>query len=222
MVTRIEYKLILDNWNIYVTIGINKFQRWKMILNKEISELIDAPVKIKLLRYILSRGFTMTGRELARISKASHTSVNRIMREFEAVSLVYPHKAGTAMVWNVNIESYAYEKLSKIMDEIIEKPLKSFIDSIKKAFSKKKVLRIMLFGSIAVGKEKEGRDIDLFILVNNETGKKAIEPILKKLGVLCIRKYGNALMPYVLSEQEYKKKKGLKLIKDIEKGIKII
>ena len=193
-----------------------------MILNKEISELIDAPVKIKLLKYILSRGFHMTGRELARISKASHTSVNRIMKEFESVNLVYSRKAGTALVWNTNTESYVYTKLNKLLEEMYEKPLINLIEAIKKVLLKEKVLKCILFGSVASGKEKEGSDIDLFILVKNERDKERIEPILQRLGTLCIRNYGNALMPYVLSEQEYKKKKGLKLLKDIEKGIKII
>jgi predicted nucleotidyltransferase len=193
-----------------------------MKLNSEITRFINSPVKLRLLKYVLAPGFNMTGRELSRISKISHTSANRVLKDFESANLVYSRKAGTALMWNVNTESFIYEKLSAFLAESGTKPVNRLIEIIHRALSGAPVKRAVLFGSTSRGDEKEGSDIDLFILVAGEKDKQSIEPVLKKLGAVCIKMFGNPLMPYILSEKEYEAKKNLALIGEVEKGKKII
>ena len=193
-----------------------------MLLNKDLSGLIDTPVKIKILRYVLAGVFSMTGRELARTAKVSHSSVIRTMDEFEAAHLVYSYRAGKSQVWQTRYDSYAYKTLSKVFADIIRPPVKSFIEDTKTMLSKHKVKRAVVFGSVAGKEEKDSSDIDLFVLVEDQDKKKKMEKILEDYSMKCIELYGNTLGYYLLTENEFKSRKKLGVIKNIEKGIKII
>ena len=50
---------------------------------------------------------------------------------------------------------------------------------------------------------------------------KKIETSIEKLSNICFDVYGNRLAPYILTEQEIKQKKDLKILSEINKGIQI-
>jgi len=74
---------------------------------------------------------------------------------------------------------------------------------------------------VAKGFEKTNSDIDLFILVKDKKNKKSLDSSLEKLSNFCLETYGNKLSPYILTEPELKRKKGLKIISEINKGVQI-
>ncbi|HNZ29964.1 MAG TPA: nucleotidyltransferase domain-containing protein, partial [Candidatus Goldiibacteriota bacterium] len=79
-----------------------------------------------------------------------------------------------------------------------------------------------LYGSVASGQEKPDSDIDLLIVVKDEEAANEIEPLLERLEKRCLMLYGNPLSPYILTQKEFMAKKGLPVIKNAMKGIKII
>lgn len=89
--------------------------------------------------------------------------------------------------------------------------------NLSKALAKK----VVLFGSVAKGLERSNSDIDIFILVKDKPSKIKLEPSIEKLSNLCFEIYGNRLASYILTQQELKQKKRLKIISEIEKGIQI-
>lgn len=193
-----------------------------MLLNRPVTGLTDTPAKLAMLKYVLVRGFNMTGRELARISGVSHTSVNRVMREFESAGLVSWRRAGTAIMWRSNHESYAFAALEPLYGRVSVPPVEELKKEIISYLPRNGIIRVILFGSVAEKREKEGSDIDLFILVDDKKAAEKTEKELKEFGFLCIKKYGNALTPYILTQKEYAQKKNLALIKNIEKGVRLV
>ena len=165
----------------------------------------------------------MSEREIASILKVSHMSINRTMRELSEVNFVNFVTIGKAHLWKVNRKSYAFKVLSELIKGIshIKDPLDDLKDMILTNISKTLIKKVVLFGSVAKGAEKLDSDIDVFFLVKDSRDKEKVGSALEKLSNACLETYGNRLSPYILSEQETKKKAKTKFLFEINKGIEI-
>lgn len=194
-----------------------------MRFNTNIIARISSDSKVKILRHVLSPGFRMTGRELARICGVSHSMAIDTLKEFESINLVHYFKAGTSAVWVTNTKSYIYSVAKKIYGKKENYlPVEHLKKTIIKALPEKIIKKAVLFGSVSRGTEKTSSDIDLFVLVGTSAQKLKAEKILENLSLKCIELYGNNLGFYLLTENELAKRKNLPVIKNINKGIKLI
>jgi predicted nucleotidyltransferase len=84
------------------------------------------------------------------------------------------------------------------------------------------IKRIVLYGSVAEGKEERTSDVDIavFISSKDERIKKDIRNKLEEIGEECIKLYGNPLHPYILTDEEFSRM-GKEFKKRIEKGIMV-
>ncbi len=179
--------------------------------------------KIKVLKHILNPGFRMTGRKLAMVCNISHTMAIRILKEFETIHLVSNFKAGKSIIWTPKTDSYSYLIAKKIYAEKNNYvPLQHLKDILIKELKGKKAKKVILFGSVAEGKERYSSDIDVFILVNDQKDKKKINKLMDNFSLKCVKLYGNTLNQYVLTEKELRMRKNSKLIKNIEREIRLL
>jgi predicted nucleotidyltransferase len=180
-----------------------------------------SPVRLKIINFILKNEFLMSEREMSRILSVSHMSVNRTMRELAAMNLVNATRAGTAFLWKTNRQSYAFAVFSKALESIsgVPTPFEELKTAILKILPLSHIEKIMLFGSIAKRKERPGSDIDLFVLVNGKAEKALVEQALKRLGILCLEKFGHPLSPYLRTRAEIKARGQLRLDGEIDSGL---
>jgi len=185
--------------------------------------VISSKTKVKIIRFLIDHEAFMSEREIASVLNVSHMSVNRTMRELADTNFVHFVKIGKAHLWRVNRKSYAYKVLSEIIKGIssIKEPLEDLKKTIMRNLPRTSIKKMILFGSITKGTESASSDIDIFILVKDIKSKEKLEPSIEKLSNICFEKYGNNLAPYVLTENEMKKKKNLKIISEINEGIQI-
>ena len=186
-------------------------------------DVLSSKTKIKIIKFLLTHQAQMSEREIASILKVSHMSVNRAMRELAEFNFVNFITIGKAHLWSVNRKSYAFKVLSEMIKGVssITDPLADLKKTIWKNLPKNLIKKMVLFGSVAKGQERPNSDIDIFVLVKNGAAKKKIESSMDKLSNLCLEIFGNRLAPYVLTEQEMKEKKNLKIISEINKCIQI-
>jgi uncharacterized protein len=196
-----------------------------MKLNKPIYGIINSAAKLRLLKFLLSGPVPeMSERAFAKMVNMSNVALNRAMAELADINLVKSNRVAGANVWKINEKSYAYKVLKQVVtgNETGTLPIEAVKKELAKELGKMAVISASLFGSIARGDEKEGSDIDLFVLVKNDTDKKSVEEALERIATDLVERYGNVLMPYILTEKEYRQKAGLAVIKNIQKeGIKI-
>lgn len=192
-----------------------------MKFHMSIADIVLSPVKLKVAGFLLTHEAPMSEREIASVLKISHMSVNRAMEELSAINLVAFKTIGKAHVWMVNRKSYAYAAIKQILGAFNEQrsPLSALKGLILTHLSKEKISRVVLFGSVARGEERDDSDIDLLIVVRAEKDKDSLESTLENLSTSCLDMFGNRLAPYVLSEKEWKTKKSLTVIQEAEKGI---
>jgi predicted nucleotidyltransferase len=188
------------------------------------ARILNSESNLKILRILLRKEISASGRSMAKLTGLSHMTVNRAMREFGEINLVSVKKYGRSNIWEVNKGSYAYEVFMKMMAIIDFKQaaLEHLKGTIYRALKGTKTVRAVLFGSISKGLEKDDSDIDLFVLVKRPSDKSSVESTVKKLSDKCWAIYGNTLSPYVIDETQYRDKERKKLIGEIEQGIRII
>lgn len=187
-------------------------------------DILNSKTKVKIIKFLLTHEASMSEREIASVLKVSHMSVNRTMRELADINFVDFVTVGKAHLWRVNRKSYAFNVLSELIKGVssIKDPLEDLKELFVRNLPKTLINRVVLFGSVADDSEKANSDIDVFILVKDKQSKKKLEPQIEKLSNLCFEVYGNRLAPYILTEQEMKQKKNLKIISEINKGLEII
>lgn len=186
-------------------------------------DVLNSKTKVKIIKFLLTHEASMSEREIASILKISHMSVNRTMRELADMNFVDFVTIGKAHLWKVNSKSYAFKVLSVLIKgvSIIKEPLEDLKNTLLRDLPKTLIRRAVLFGSVAKGLENTNSDIDVFILVKNKRSREVLEFSIEKLSNICFEVYGNRLAPYILTEQEMKQKKNLRIISEVDKGIQI-
>lgn len=187
-----------------------------------IEEILGSKARLKILKHLFTAEAPMSEGELASLICVSHMTINRLMKELQALNLVYSERAGNVNIWKVNKKSYVYQILGPIISGIAKapSPFAHLKGTLLKHLPKKMLQKVVVFGSIAAAEEKENSDIDLFIQVKDELTRNKLQIFIDKLTGVCLDFYGNKLSPYVLSERDLAKKRRALLL-EIEKGAQV-
>jgi len=182
---------------------------------------LGSKTKVKVLLYLLAEGAPTSEREIAELLGISHTSVNKVMKNFHDLNLITPLRVGNVNLWRLNEGSYSYRYLNSLRTITMAPPLKDLQESIKDRLNPY-AKEIIIFGSIAEKRESPDSDIDLFVLLKDARQKKFLLERLAKLGENCLRSYGNRLSPVIMTEKETKLAKNKKLMENIKKGTGVL
>lgn len=184
----------------------------------------DSRSKLILLRFVLGNYVAMSEREMAKVVGVSHTTVNRIMKVFYDLDLVFPRRVGNVTLWERNEDSLAFTELTKLLACInsLPSPREHLMKTIASHLDHPRVKKVVLFGSISVGRERSGSDIDLLVLTTDQVGRASVSKKIDELREVCLKNYGNSLSPIVLTENEIRKPTNKYLIENMEKGTVII
>jgi predicted nucleotidyltransferase len=195
-----------------------------MKFNLSPADVLNSKTKTKIVTFLLNHEAAMSEREIASVLNVSHMSINRIMKELADINFVHYVTIGKAHLWKVNRGSYAFGVLSQLINDIskIKGPLEDLKKTILENLPGSIVKKVVLFGSVAKGIEKENSDIDIFILVKNLEKKKEVEAFVERLSNKCFDLYGNGLAPYILTDHEINQRRNLGVIQEINQGIQLI
>lgn len=186
--------------------------------------LLGSKVKVKLIRHLLVEEAVNGEREVAKRLGVSHVAVHRILLEFHESNLITPIRVGNVKIWHLNKQSYAYQFLRPLVASIKTDPLEDLKVTIRNWLGNwREVRKVIIFGSVAEGKEAPESDIDLFILVDTEEERRhLLDTVYKSLGGLCLMRYGNKLSAQFFTSRDIANKKNKTLLQEVAKGITVI
>ena len=190
-----------------------------MLYHNYLEMLLGSRVKVKILRTLCRhRGKEFTVRELADFLNVSHTGVRKALDDLHRLNAIRIRVIGKSHAIAVNAESYA-AGLVDGMFRMEEETLSELVKLIRKRLSESTIASALIFGSIARGEEEPLSDIDLFILTKN---KEEAEVVISELQREVSNRFGNAISPYILSEEDLADENKTQILEEIrEKHIVI-
>lgn len=186
-----------------------------MLLHRYLETLLGSKTKIKILRSLnKNREKEFTIRELADFIQISHTGVRKALEDLYEMNVVKLKVSGRNHIITLNEESYLIY-LIKILFEQEENTIKELGTDIHEHLcTQPSVKSIKVFGSVAAGQEHNRSDIDLLIITNDPA---EVENPLTELQILCSKKYGNPISPYILTLEQEKHPSNQSLHEEIQK-----
>lgn len=187
-----------------------------MKLTRALDPVLGSTTKLQLLRTLFaSRGRTWTGRELARVSRVSTAQTARDLDDLSDVGLVLREVKGKSYSWQVNPEHVLSGPLASLL--IYEAGLKSqLLREVRQATGRAPIERAYLFGSVARGEERADSDVDLFVQVKDEAGKRRIQEAVDRIRTRVWNKFGNPVSFLVYTDIEIKRLSNPALVESIE------
>lgn len=186
-----------------------------MLMHNYMEIVLGSKVKIKIIRTMFRfPGKTFTGRELAGLINTSSMAVSKSIKDLISINLVSLEHHGQSNLLKLNKNSYLFEHLNNLF--LSEKlTINKLKEKIGNNLNLHYIKKAAIFGSFAEGKEKMDSDIDLFIITDK---KELTDEIIQKLQKEINTEFGNVLMPYIMTKEEFKSKKNKPVIKNIIKN----
>jgi predicted nucleotidyltransferase len=184
-----------------------------MRFTRYLEELLGARSDVKILRTLCrypTKEFSES--ELARVSGAGQKTVNRAMPRYVSYGIVSARTIGRANVYTLNPEHYVVGQLRSLFraEDGAKSELKRLL---KNSFDgDKAVISLAIFGSVVRGMEEPTSDIDVFVLTRD---KERAEEKLRRVGETAMKKFSNVISGYILTPEEFERKKGTQTIEEI-------
>lgn len=162
-----------------------------------LDSVLDRVTKVRLLRKLLTApSKRWTGRELAAASGVSTAQAARDLHSLSDAGIVEFDVHGRSFVWHLNLENALYPQLLHLFQR--EATLRAdLIHELSLELRSEPIRRARLFGSVARGEERQDSDIDLFLEIENASGRPLIEDALNRARDRVWKKFGNPLAPLV-------------------------
>ncbi len=183
-----------------------------MIFKNAVLSVFSNKTAIKLLAALCGAQGLHSGRALARMAGINHQSCSSELKKLAALGVIKRDGSGRTAVYALNRSNI---NVRDIIEPVFkaEENLKIELAHDLAGLAKADTVSIILFGSVAKGKDSAESDIDIMMVVRDADKKEAAADRISKASGFFIAKYGNVLSPAILSVPEfrgaYKKKNGL-------------
>jgi predicted nucleotidyltransferase len=181
------------------------FDKANMRFHNQLDDLLGNQFRLRLLRILArteSRG--LTGRELARMARASPSQINTALHSLEDTGLICRDIVGRAHSWRMDKRHALAPTLITLFREEAES-LVALKAEIQTLVEKLPVKRAILFGSVARGDERPTSDVDLLAIVGSRADKEKVEEALSGASLDFTIKFGNPLSAIVMEERQVRR-----------------
>ena len=179
-----------------------------------LEQLFNTPTSIALIRALIRyKGKVFTIRGLSKVARVSSSQSAVVIGQLERLGVVMVQPVGRSSLVSLNEKNYILNRIMRPMIRAEQETLDELLNILKKCLgSDKKIMSVVLFGSVTRHEEREDSDIDVLVISNDfdySTG------LLTKAGEQVSSVFGNRLSPMIMSERELIAKRNGALIKDI-------
>ncbi|MBU2572482.1 MAG: nucleotidyltransferase domain-containing protein [Elusimicrobia bacterium] len=176
-----------------------------------------------VLRFLWKSRAEWSGREIARQTGLSAPACHQALKQLDARGLALFRRVSNVHLYKINSGNYLVEHVFGPLFETEAALPGQVLNTIKKFLTdypeNKKLLSVVIFGSMATGHERLNSDLDLLVVAQDGSSAKDIEQRIQDLRTLVYRRFSIPLSPYIqqLAEIKAKYKQKLPLILKILK-----
>lgn len=152
-----------------------------MAIEKSLDNILNSKSKIAIIRLLVSKSanFKATGREIAKLTKFSAPAAHAALKELYNQGILKLDNIGKQHIYSIDNNNRVVQKILKPMfkEEIsLKDELKDFlIKQVQETGIKKKIVSLLLYGSLQKGITHDKSDVDVAIIIKNKKNKKEIE-----------------------------------------------
>ena len=175
-----------------------------MKYHKTWDEILGQGSKVKILRVLASEPVELTGREIARLAKQSQRNIHASLYSLFKAGIVLMRRSGKSKLYQLNSDSVLVKQALLPLFRLEKNLLGEIADKIGKRV--KNILSIILFGSVAEGKEKWDSDLEILIVMSLRASLPESEKVLDQLNFEISKGFGNGLSPVLLKVNDFKRR----------------
>ncbi|MCB4756436.1 MAG: nucleotidyltransferase domain-containing protein [Elusimicrobia bacterium] len=189
---------------------MRNLRHWQYPLDR----VFSASSHIAILHALQHRREGMSGRAIAREARLNHQACAVASRNLESMGLLRRSGAGHTQLVALNFDNYLIRELLLPLfrkeRDLLDTVRKEIVDAFAGA------LAVTLYGSVARGQDSMDSDMDVLIVVPNDSKLKAIDRATHNSAEFMV-KYGLRLSPLVmtLAEARRRAQKGDSLLRNI-------
>ncbi len=186
------------------------------LLSTPLDNALSSLSKVRLLRLLIEQDRIVSGREAARLTGMSHTSIRRAIEVLAQSGLVHRESSGRQLLCRANRENLLVLELlgplfsaearwpTMIFAKIRERVAKIQNQLPRPAGDQVEILAVLLFGSVAKGTDRPGSDLDIMFLVRHEPTAHWFDIGIIELMRDLSRELGTDVRPVVLTLSQAK------------------
>ena len=140
-----------------------------MRLTNPLDQLLDSPVKVRLLRLLIKTNAELNGRQIARELEISPTTAHALLHSLAESGILHVVNYGRTHVYRLKGDHTLIKDLLRPLfheeEKLLEKLIDFMVGRIHSAKLNRSLISVILFGSTARHQEHERSDIDLCIII---------------------------------------------------------
>jgi len=187
-----------------------------MNFNEPLNRILGQLSKIKIMRFLIRTDLAMNGREIAQTVGLSHVKCHTALKELSEQGIVSVRRVGRSNLYELQTDHIVIRDWLRPLFRK-EKELKKHLAELLVRRLSFRPEALIIFGSIAKGKERPDSDIDLLCVVSGAGEVKKCEKELIAAGEEITRLFGNRFAPQVITKKSLlaKSKLGEKFINGV-------
>jgi len=182
-----------------------------------LEEILGKKSDVAILRVLVEKDLELTGRQIAQLTGLNHRTCQLSLKNLVAQGIVSLRRVGKSNLFKLKKENVLVKNGILPLFETEHQLLNKVQFLISDKLGTKKILSLILFGSVVLGQEKPDSDLDVCVIVIDEGSKVFVEQEEDLLSQTIIKLFGNSLAIYPLTVDEFNKRyfKDDELIKGI-------
>src|SRR3989338_58768 len=162
-------------FSIHVFPKVNALKVDIMKITKQLDNILNTEVKVRILRFFCRTGAEWNGRQVAKeigvTPKTAHQALNTLNKE----KVLLLRNMGKTHVYSLNEGNFLVSKLLKPLflkeDNILDHIIKAIKRKTSSSKARKAIISIAIFGSVSKQEEHPSSDIDLAVIVKDAKTK---------------------------------------------------
>lgn len=177
-----------------------------MFLINPLERILGQTSKIRILKFLVSSGLELNGREIASAVGLSHVKAHTALKELNQYGVVTMRRSGKSILYQLNHKNVIVSKMLAPLFEKEARLMNMVEEIITKHLKQPSPKSVILFGSFASNRARPDSDIDLLVITPKNGDSGAFREGLAKAEASITIGFGNHLAPILMGETEFKAK----------------
>ena len=179
-------------------------------MKDDLGSILNSEVKLKIIRLFASHaeGYQATGREVARLVGTTAPTSHAALKELYSYHVLNYTISGRNHLYSLNRKARIVESILLPMFQKEDNFKNDVFEFIKTIAEKKKVMKsivsLLFYGSWQSGKSDQSSDIDIAVIVRDDSDLKTVEDLfMNEITSSFYDYFGVSLDPYIKTQKDF-------------------